>query len=35
MQLFVKTVEGWTILIEVEPSDSIETVKSKIQDEEG
>ena len=32
MQLFVKTVTGQTITIEVEPSDSIENVKQKIQD---
>jgi len=35
MQLFIKTLTGKTITIEVEPSDNIETVKSKIQDIEG
>eukprot|EP00915_Cephaloidophora_sp_WS-2016_P008614 GHVH01011948.1.p1 GENE.GHVH01011948.1~~GHVH01011948.1.p1 ORF type:complete len:130 (+),score=23.52 GHVH01011948.1:49-438(+) len=35
MQIFVKTLTGKTIAIEVEPSDSIEDVKAKIQDKEG
>merc|ERR1711962_1475991 len=35
MQIFVKTLTGKTITLEVEPSDSIENVKAKIQDEEG
>ena len=35
MQLFVKTLTGKTITFEVEPSDSIENVKRKIQDKEG
>ncbi|WP_411026705.1 ubiquitin family protein, partial [Salmonella sp. s54395] len=34
-QIFVKTLTGKTITLEVEPSDSIENVKSKIQDKEG
>jgi len=34
-QLFVKTLTGKTITLEVEPSDSIENVKTKIQDKEG
>lgn len=35
MQIFVKTLTGKTITLEVESSDSIETVKNKIQDKEG
>ena len=31
MQIFVKTLTGKTITLEVEPSDSIENVKAKIQ----
>ena len=34
MQIFVKTLTGKTITLEVEPSDSIENVKVKIQDKE-
>jgi ubiquitin-large subunit ribosomal protein L40e len=34
MQIFVKTPTGKTITLEVEPSDSIEIVKQKIQDKE-
>jgi ubiquitin len=35
VQIFVKTLSGKTITLEVEPSDSIDAVKSKIQDREG
>ena len=35
MQIFVKTLTGKTITLDVESSDSIEAVKQKIQDKEG
>jgi ubiquitin len=35
MQIFVKTLTGKTITLDVESSDTIETVKQKIQDKEG
>ena len=35
MQIFVKTLTGKTITVEVEPSDTIDSVKTKIQEKEG
>ena len=35
MQLFVKTLTGKTITLDVDPSDTIENAKMKIQDKEG
>lgn len=35
MQIFVKTLTGKTITVEVEPSDTIQNVKDKIQSCEG
>ncbi|KAM5334528.1 ubiquitin-ribosomal protein eL40 fusion protein-like [Glossophaga mutica] len=34
MQIFIKTLTGKTITLEVEPSDTTENVKAKIQDKE-
>ena len=35
MQIFIKTLTGKTITLEVDPADSIENIKQKIQDKEG
>jgi ubiquitin C len=35
MQIFIKQLTGKTLCLEVEPSDTIESVKSKIQDKDG
>lgn len=35
MQIFVKTLTGKTITLELEPTDTIQDVKAKIQDKEG
>ena len=35
MQIFVKTLTGKTITLDVVPTETIENVKAKIQDKEG
>ena len=35
MQVFIRTLTGKTITLDVEASDSIESVKAKIQDKDG
>jgi large subunit ribosomal protein L40e len=35
MQIFVRTLTGKNIALEVEPNDTIDNLKQKIQDKEG
>jgi ubiquitin len=35
MQIFIKTLTGKTITLQVEPTDSIENIKTQIQNKEG
>jgi ubiquitin len=35
MQIFIKTLTGKTVTLEVEPSDSVQNLKQKIQEKEG
>ena len=35
MQIFVKTLTGKTLTLEVEPSDTIKSIKVKVEDKEG
>ena len=35
MQIFVKTLTGKTITLDVDTSDTVENIKTKIQDKEG
>ena len=35
MQIFIKTLTGKTITLEVDPNDAIDHIKQKIQDKEG
>ena len=35
MQIFIKTLTGKSITLDVQPSDTVESVKAKIQEKEG
>ena len=35
MQIFVRTLTGKTITLDVEPSDTVQSLKAKVQDKEG
>jgi len=35
MQIFVKTLVGRTITLDVDPSDTVENIKQKVHDKEG
>jgi ubiquitin len=35
MQIFIKTLTGKTITLDCDPSDTIQTVKEKVQEKEG
>jgi hypothetical protein len=35
MQVFIKSMDGKTFIFEVQPTDTIESLKAKIQDREG
>ena len=35
MQIFIKTLTGKTVTLEVEASESVQSIKQKIQDKEG